>query len=367
MNFQDYEAIDFACDESFQRYCREEHEADMAFWAEWARQHPEKAAVMEEARQLVALLSARQGGRTEQLKHLQDGLTQYERLQQALEGALPMQADEAPPPLSSHRRPYWQYAAVIGGAVILAAGRYFFSRQQRVAPVSTEMAVATIISAGDEPRKSVILPDGSALVLRKNSRVELSEGFNRENRDLTLTGEAFFDVAQDVHRPFMVHTSAFDIKVLGTVFNVSAYTGHPMMEAALFRGKVEITCAQEPARKIVLQPNQKLTVAAPVTGKTAATPVLKVVPLDADPVNHKAREIAWVRNRLEIENEPLSDIAVKLEKWYGIRITFADDAVKQYRYSGTFESETVLKALDALQLSYPFNFKMVNDTIIISK
>ncbi|NML41536.1 DUF4974 domain-containing protein [Chitinophaga sp. G-6-1-13] len=363
MNFQDYEAIDFACDESFQRYCREEHEADMAFWTEWAGQHPGKTAVLEEARQLVTLLSARQGGRMEQLKHLQDGLTQYERLQQALEGTLPVLQEE-PVAVSRHR--YLRYAAVIGGAIILAAGGYFFSRQ-RTAPVSGEVAAATIISAGDEPRKSVILPDGSSLVLRKNSRIELAEGFNRVNRDLTLTGEAFFDVVQDVRRPFMVHTSAFDIKVLGTVFNVSAYTGHPLMEAALFRGKVEITCAQEPARKIVLQPNQKLTVAAPATGKTAAAAVLKVVPLDADPVNHKAREIAWVRNRLEIENEPLSDIAGKLEKWYGIRIAFADDAVKQYRYSGTFESETVLKALDALQLSYPFNFKMVNDTIIISK
>lgn len=364
MNFQDYEAIDFACDESFQRYCREEHEADMTFWADWARQHPEKAAALEEARQLVALLSARQGGRMEQLKHLQDGLTQYERLQQALEGSLPELPQE---PVTVNRYRYLRYAAVIGGAVLLAAGGYFFSRQQRATPASAEVAAATIISAGDEPRKSVVLPDGSSLVLRKNSRVELAEGFNRVNRELTLTGEAFFDVVQDVHRPFMVHTSAFDIKVLGTVFNVSAYTGHPVMEAALFRGKVEITCVQEPARKIVLQPNQKLTVAAPETGKTAATPVLKVVPLDADPVNHKAREIAWVRNRLEIENEPLSDIAGKLEQWYGIRITFADDAVKQYRYSGTFESETVLKALDALQLSYPFNFKMVNDTIIISK
>jgi ferric-dicitrate binding protein FerR (iron transport regulator) len=364
MNFQDYEAIDFACNESFQRYCREEHEADMAFWAAWARLHPGKAAVLEEARQLVALLSARQGGRTEQRKQLEDGLTQYELLQQALEGALPSPADT---PHTGSRRRYWRYAAAVGGAVVLAAGGYFFSRQQRAAHAPVETAAATIISAGDEPRKSVVLPDGSSLVLRKNSRVELAEGFNRQNRDLTLTGEAFFDVAQDARRPFTVHTSAFDIKVLGTVFNVSAYTGQPTMEAALFRGKVEITCTQGPARKIVLQPNQKLTVAAPETGRATAAPALKVAPLDADPVNHKAREIAWVRNRLEIENEPLADIAVKLEKWYGIRIAFADDAVKQYRYSGTFESETVLKALDALQLSYPFNFKMVNDTIIISK
>ncbi|MBC9932660.1 FecR family protein [Chitinophaga qingshengii] len=364
MNFQDYEAIDFACDESFQRYCREEQEADITFWTEWASLHPEKTAALQEARQLVALLSARQGGRMEQLKHLQDGLTQYELLQQTLDNDLPVMEPARPRRVS---RPVYRYAAMLGGVLLLAAGIYFFSRHPSATPAPGQMAAATIISAGDEPRKSVVLPDGSSLVLRKNSRVELAEGFNRSNRDLTLTGEAFFDVTQNIQLPFMVHTSAFDIKVLGTVFNVSAYTGHPLMEAALFRGKVEITTPQDPARKIVLQPNQKLTVIAPESGQIAVNPALKVVPLDADPVNHKAREIAWVRNRLEITNEPLSGIAGKLEKWYGIRITFGDEDVKQYRYSGTFESETVLKALDALQLSYPFNFKMVNDTIIISK
>jgi transmembrane sensor len=102
--------------------------------------------------------------------------------------------------------------------------------------------------------------------------------------------------------------------------------------------------------------------------KTPATEnPFRIVPMSVDPVNHKAQEIAWIRNRLKIEDEPLEAIASKLQQWYGIEISFADSTVKTYRYSGTFESETVVKALEALQLSYPFNFQVDKEKIIISK
>lgn len=347
MNFQDYEAIDFACDESFQRYCLEEQEADMQFWENWITRHPEKSAAVAEARHMVIVLSAGQGNRLEQLKHLEDGIARYELLHQAL-------LEETAPVITRHSRRIWPYAAMIGGALMLAAGLLFFLRHQ-----SGPAEKVAAIKAGNDPRKTVVLPDGSAIVLRQNSAIQLAPGFNHSNRSLTLTGEAFFDVTQNARFPFIVHTAALDIKVLGTVFNVSAYTGSGQTTTALFKGKIEVTLAGKPAQKIVLAPNQKLT--------TNTTTPFTVAPLDADPVNHKAREIAWVRNRLEIENEPLEQIAAKLEKWYGIRVVFADDTVKQYRYSGTFESETIIKALDALQLSYPFNFKMLNGEIIISK
>jgi ferric-dicitrate binding protein FerR (iron transport regulator) len=361
MNFQDFEAADFACDESFQRYCLEENDTDILFWESWVARHPEKQAAVQEARYMIEVLSARQGNRLEQLKHLKDGIAQYDLLHLALEEA-PGQSKPSPRRKISS---LFKYAAALGGVLLLAGTIYLFNRYRTVADITSPKTSIVIINAGNDPRKTVVLPDGSSIILRKNSTVELAAGFNAANRMLTLTGEAFFDVTQHAQYPFIVHTAAFDIKVLGTVFNVSAYAGSHQSETALFKGKVEVTLANRPGEKIILQPNQKLTTNA-VELSTPAIP-FKVVPLDADPVNHKAREIAWVRNRLEIENEPLEAIAGKLEKWYGIRVTFADEEVKHYRYSGTFESETILKALDALQLSYPFSFKMVDGQIIISK
>lgn len=361
MNFLDFEAADFACDESFQRYCLEENDTDVLFWESWIARHPEKAAAVQEARYMIAVLSARQGGRLEQLKHLKDGIARYDLLHIALEEA----PERNTSPSAGRTSSLFKYAAVIAGMLVLAGAIYLFNRNRPAVGI-TSPKTGMVINAGTDPRKTIVLPDGSSIILRQNSSVELAAGFNEANRKLTLTGEAFFDVTQHAQYPFIVHTAAFDIKVLGTVFNVSAYAGSHEAETALFKGKVEVTLAGKPEERIVLQPNQKLTTTNAVALSTPATP-FKIVPLDADPVNHKAREIAWVRNRLEIENEPLEVIAGKLEKWYGIRVSFADEAVKHYRYSGTFESETILKALDALQLSYPFSFKMVNGEIIISK
>ena len=354
MNFLDFEAADFACDESFQRYCLEENDTDVLFWEDWLGRHPEKKAAAQEGGALIRVLSARQGNRLEQLKHLKDGIAQYDLLQQAL-GESP--AEELRP---ARWRPVLKFAAALAGVILLAGAVYLFNRSETPSILTSPKEKNSVINAGNDPRKTVVLPDGSSIILRKNSTVELAAGFNKANRTLTLTGEAFFDVTQNAQHPFIVHTAALDIKVLGTVFNVSAYNDRKT-ETALFKGKVEVTLANRPEEKIVLQPNQKITTDGIVLSKPA------IVPLDADPVDHKAREIAWVRNRLEIENEPLETIAGKLEKWYGIKVRFADEEVKQYRYSGTFESETILKALDALQLSYPFNFKMENAEIIISK
>ncbi|MGY0037213.1 FecR domain-containing protein [Pedobacter sp. NJ-S-72] len=68
-----------------------------------------------------------------------------------------------------------------------------------------------------------------------------------------------------------------------------------------------------------------------------------------------------------IDNEPLAAIAEKLQKWYGIEIYIANKEVKDYRYSGTFENESVIKTLEALQIAYPFEFKAEQNKITISK
>jgi ferric-dicitrate binding protein FerR (iron transport regulator) len=225
------------------------------------------------------------------------------------------------------------------------------------------------ISSGNEPRKTVVLPDGSVVTLHSNTTLTLAEGFGHTGRELTLAGEALFDIARSDQHPFIVHTAAVNVEVLGTLFNLNAYPQAGYTETSLFRGKVAVSLKDHPEQKVILTPSQK-SVVFNSTGKMdkpVADSPLKKVSLSVDPVNHKAKEIAWVRNRIKIEDEPLETIAGKLQAWYGIPIVFTDNETKGYRYSGTFESETVVKALEALQLSYPFNFRVEKDTIVIGK
>jgi len=245
----------------------------------------------------------------------------------------------------------------------------YLLRPEQKASRTPVMTMAQSIRSGDEPRKTVILPDGSVVTLHSNTTLTLAEGFGHTGRELTLSGEALFDIAHGGQHPFIVHTSAVDVEVLGTLFNLNAYPQTGYTETSLFRGKIAVSLKDHPEQKVILTPSQKSVVfnSAGRIGKAVADSLLKKVTVSVDPVNHKAKEIAWVRNRIKIDDEPLETIAARLQAWYGIPIVFTDSETKGYRYSGTFESETVVKALEALQLSYPFNFRVEKDTIIIGK
>lgn len=361
-----YTVEELVCDVSFQRYCRGDDAAAAAQWTQWIEAHPAQRPLVEEAMHLLSILSARQGNVQDQLFQLKDGIDRFDLLKEALDRPA---AELQPAP----RRRILLYTGIAASLLLLILAGYFLFRPADRGPAAPSIAVvkpeAVEWRADDVPRKTVVLPDGSVVTLRSRSSITLSADFNRDRRELTLSGEAFFDVTHHANRPFIVHTQAANIEVLGTVFNVRAYPGQEHTETALFRGRVAVSVKDHPEQQVILSPSMKAIVSArgmlPLPAGKGSP--LQVLPLSPDPVSHKAQEIAWIRNRLRIEDEPLSAIAVKLQDWYGIGISFADEEVKSYRYTGTFESETVVKALEALQLSYPFSFQIDKEKIIISK
>jgi transmembrane sensor len=363
MDIQNYTVEDFICNESFQRYCLGNDPEAIAFWESWAKNNPHRSDDLKEAARIFSILNANQGNLQVQMAQLKDSIRRFDQLKEAL------QQNEQPPVRSISRVKY--ISAIAASLLLLVLAGYFLFKPRQEKPVVAEtkrIVQQPQISSGAEPRKTVVLPDGSVVTLRSNSHITLANNFNGASRELVLSGEAFFDVTHNEQRPFIVHTDKVNIEVLGTVFNVSAYPGNAHTETSLFRGKVAVSSKDDPAQKVILSPSQKViyTNGTATVSTTAGNP-FKVVSMLPDPVTHKAKEIAWVRNRLKIEDEPLETIAARLQEWYGINIKFADDEVKTYRYSGTFESESVVKALEALQLSYPFNFRVEKEQIVISK
>ena len=381
MDKNSYATEDFVCDESFRNYCSGADAGDTRFWKAWIRDHPEKAGTVREAQELISILNARQGNLLEQLEQLKDGIHRFDQLKASLSaqrensgapavssGNSGAQVTSAPQRSLLSR---WKYAAGIAAALFaLAAAIYLLVPKKASAPAEVQATlVPTLIHSGKEPRKTVVLPDGSVVTLHSNSTLTLAAGFGHTGRELILSGEALFDIAHNEQHPFIVHTSAINVEVLGTLFNLNAYPDADYTETSLFRGKVAVSLKDHPEQKVILTPSQK-SVVVNTAGKMILPVVvnpLKKVSLSVDPVNHKAKEIAWVRSRIKIEDEPLGTIAGRLQAWYGIPIVFNDEETKGYRYTGTFESETVVKALEALQLSYPFNFRVEKDTIIIGK
>jgi transmembrane sensor len=367
------EAEDLLCDETFQRYCSGEREADVATWEAWIRNHPEKQSVVAAAKRMHDMLTLGQGNRLEQLAALKDAVARRSRFKETL---LNRQEDSHNIPgrvITIRRRTWLKYAASILVLVTVGILAYLIAGPRRLAqPHNYEYYT------GLHDHKTILLPDSTVVMLNANSHLSISKDFDAHHRQVSITGEAYFDVKHDAEHPFLVNTSQYTIKVLGTTFNVKAYPGKDTTETTLLTGKIEIVqgAGDSTKPKVVLRPNEKFLLTAatttdvqPGSGKKAALTKETVVKLEMDTTTtiHHFAETAWARNKMEIKDRTLEEIATQLQAWYGITIRFTDDAVKNYRYTATFDDETIINILRYLQKSYPFDYSIEDDCIVIAR
>ena len=106
----------------------------------------------------------------------------------------------------------------------------------------------------------MLLPDGSTVWLNAGSRLTYDSLYGTTLREVTLSGEAYFDVVKNPKKPFIIHTGKINIRVLGTVFNVKSYPEEQTIETSLIKGSIEVSFPSQPSKKIILKPNQKLII-----------------------------------------------------------------------------------------------------------
>lgn len=261
----------------------------------------------------------------------------------------------------------WKAAAVALLAGLSAAWLWY-----RQAPYRLE--VATTIGKVQH----ITLPDGSQVWLNAKSRLQYNNWKPGKPREVVLNGEAFFDIAQKAQQPFIIHTQTVDIRVLGTSFNVKAYSEDGNTETTLVTGKVQIVMKQDDGRTVELAPNQKLVVLNHPDIKRIET-IRKNNILTSDslsyhisPVSTKAgdstlTEISWKDRKLTFFDAPLSEVAMQLQRWYGITVIFKEETMKNTRFTGTFRDESLQRVMQVLQMSAPFNYHISNDTLMINK
>jgi ferric-dicitrate binding protein FerR (iron transport regulator) len=263
------------------------------------------------------------------------------------------------------RLPRW-WAAAAAVLVLGVGGVLLYRGDQRVPlqPVHNK-EIATRYGT----RSYQELPDGSKLWLNAGSKVTYAEVSAGGRRELTLTGEAFFDVKHDPDHPFIIHTGALDIKVLGTSFNIKAYPNDSTIETTLINGKVEIDWPGGVREGIVLKPNEKVVI--PVremqrvqAGAAAVAVARKTV--TPDPQYKTLIETSWVEDKLVFRNEAFSDVSRKLERWYNIHISFEDKRYLDDRLTAYFKDQPIRNVMDALQISLGFHYRIEGDTIHIT-
>lgn len=311
--------------------------------------------------------------------HQEEANDEAERFQRILD------ASDPPAPIPStttfdaprkviHLRRWLSYAAMIIALAGSALFIYWYNKgRQKISPgeLATNMPINEVV-ARPGSRSKLVLPDGTLVWLNAESRITYRNNFNTDQREVDLEGEAFFDVTHDAQRPFTVHTSGIDIKVLGTAFNVKSYASDETIETTLLRGSIEVVKKNDPAApKVILRPHEKLVfnkedlmekdVIADKTLPPATTPLLAGISVTMLPKNKPdsiIKETSWLYNKLNFDGDSFEELAIKMERWYDVKIMINNERLKHTRLRGSFENETVRQALEALRIITPFEYRM---------
>jgi transmembrane sensor len=383
MDYSEYEAEDFLLDPSFQDYCLGKDEQTVRSWEQWMAANPGKHNIIRQARQLYVLLNGNHGAQ----EFLADAKAFRALFAEHL-GDNRVSSDDRDnrdnqEPARTPRKWYYRGAIAATSLTILFLVVLFLRRTPTPSPPVSRPAPSEYVQtskAGE--RKSFQLPDGSKVMLNAGSSLRIPVGFNRSGREISLEGEAFFDVARDASKPFVIHTAKMDIKVLGTSFNVKAYPGDARTETSLLTGSVEILVKDGRNEKFILHPREKIIVQnstkavarpdparakAPVAG-TAGSTQYKIERLRFNKRDSSLLEISWTESRLAFNEDSFEAIALQLERWYNVSIRFEDESVKQFQFTAIFDKKTIAQVLDALQLSRPFTYRIEEDgQIVIGK
>jgi transmembrane sensor len=258
-----------------------------------------------------------------------------------------------------------KWAAVCIGLILLAS--LVYSKLLKLPHSNTIATMQEIVPHGKPEMKA--LPDGSIVWI--NAGTKISYKAEQNTRDVFLEGEAYFKVKHDAEYPFVVHAGNIEVKALGTEFNVFAYPGEGYVETTLIKGKVQVTMEEKPDQKIILTPNEKLT----ITNKhifSRDTAVRKEISYEVKPVEtlsalNEVSEIAWMQDKLAFENESFSNLAKRMERRYNVHIIFYDESLKKETLSGIFENETIKKALRVLRMTTPFQYRIKEDSVFLDR
>ena len=219
------------------------------------------------------------------------------------------------------------------------------------------------------------LPDGTQVWLNADSKLTFKENFGDKTREVSLSGEAFFDVFHDADHPFIIHTGKADIKVLGTTFNIRNYAVDKTMEATLIKGKIEVTLKDRPGEKIYIHPQEKIIISKESsisvddkvkTGNKSTAAINKVILTTVTFKDTLIAETGWMKDKMVFVNQPLEKIAEEIERKFAVVVVFKTSAVKQYRYTGIFDRENVSEIFHIIQLSRKINYSINDKTITIN-
>lgn len=198
-------------------------------------------------------------------------------------------------------------------------------------------------------KSHVILPDGTKVWLNSGSKLIYSTDYNKGERIVRLTGEAFFDVVHNSRHPFVVNVGNVGVKDLGTAFDIRAYSNDSAIEVSLLRGSVSLMSVHDQIQIGALKPNQK----AVIDPLTLACSVSACNATDAS---------IWINNEIRFDGQSTYELFKQLDRWYGVHIAVAN-APQDKRYWMTLKTESLTEALQLINKISPITYTINGEEV----
>lgn len=270
------------------------------------------------------------------------------------------------------------FATLLLVVFLFAAFFYITRSRNEKLPLAEKVNVREtekVVSTKKASKTQLVLPDGTKVWLNADSKLNYERIGHEGNREVYLTGEAYFDVVKNKQRPFIIHTASIDVRVLGTEFNIKAYPDDATVETSLIHGSVQVVLKNDPGKTYFLKPNQKLVLykeadllntADKIKNATLPTPKVMVAQLNQVKGTAQIIETAWVRNELYFKDELFKEVALKMERWYDVSIEFENEMLKLERLNGPLPSESLILALEAWKFTTPsLNYRIKENKVTI--
>ena len=271
----------------------------------------------------------------------------WQNLQKVLEEKEPMEDKAKVISPHRHRIYLWmRYAALfllpfMGG---IFTYYFFVAKGSSVLPMK-DMEV--IVERGQKAKVS--LPDGTSVWMNSDTKLKYAADFNYKDRVIELDGEAFFDVAKNKEKPFVVKANDLEVQALGTQFNVKAYSTDNQLVTSLIEGMVAVRDKKE---TVILNPNE----------------MADFYKFDNKIVKNRIEDVdlvlAWRANELAFDGENLEEIATILERLYNINIVFESPKLKKIRFSGKIKNNNLENVFQLINLVAPISY-IVKDSVVI--
>jgi transmembrane sensor len=229
----------------------------------------------------------------------------------------------------------------------------FYIYRDITSPADTMLWYETFSPVGSQTK--IILPDSTVVWLNSGSTLKYNKSFGIKSREVALAGEGYFEVKKDKTKPFTVHTDSLNVNVLGTVFNVRAYTEDATVIVNLMEGSVNISLPKATNDgSLIMKPNERL-----VFNKQTK----KSISSETD----ASRSALWTTGKLCFVDATLEQITKDLERKYDVKIQIASEKTKNEIFSGSLNLSLPLKeVLNYIDVDKKFIIKQSGDTINIS-